>query len=665
MKEALLNKIAYIIILITVFLFPLFFLPLTTEFYFFNKKILLIVATSLLYLLWAVKSALYKKITVKKDPLALISLVLALAFWLSSLLVAPNKISSISGETGLITTLVLFYIALTNFLEAKQVKSILAGLLLSSFIVAWLNLFSFLNLFKQLNFGPEWLQSQTWTPMGSTIIILIFMINLLPLSLVWAFKNQENTEKVLLFLASALQLISVAVTISLFINKSVTLAYLSPQFGWSIVLEGFKNFKTALLGAGPDNFLAVFTRFRPAGLNTTSLWNMRFASNSNLLFQLLSTVGLLGTAIFIWLITKFFYLLKTDDLLVKITKIGLISTLVLQLIISSNLISLFLLFLFGALASVLAPKEVSEIRQPTVSLITAGLVSLVMGLSLYGYYQVWRADYLFRQSLLAASQNKGIDTYNAQIAAIKANPYVESYRVAYSQTNFALANSLAQKKDLSDQDRQNVSRLVDQAIREAKAAAGLNPQLTDNWVNLANLYRNLVDVADGASSWAIASYNQAILTDPTNALLRVDYGGVFFTLKDYERAIEQFKMAVNLKPDYANAYYNLAAAYRAKQDWAHAYENMQMAINLVKDDSSDKQKATKELDELKAKLPSPAPQASAAPAPTAEQQLSPPPSAFASAKPGFRNVKLPESAGPDVSPIPEASASATPQPSIK
>lgn len=115
MKDTLFNKIAYIIILLTVFLFPLFFLPLTTDFYFLNKKILLIVATGLLYLLWAIKSAIHKKITFKKDPIALIALALALAFWLSSYLVAPNKVSSISGETGLITTLALFYIAVTNF----------------------------------------------------------------------------------------------------------------------------------------------------------------------------------------------------------------------------------------------------------------------------------------------------------------------------------------------------------------------------------------------------------------------------------------------------------------------------------------------------------------------------------------------------------------------
>lgn len=492
------------------------------------------------------------------------------------------------------------------------------------------------------------------------------MINLLPLSLIWAFKNQENTEKVLLFLASALQLISVAVSLSLFINKSVTLAYLSPGFGWPIVLEGFKSFKTALLGAGPDNFLTVFTRFRPAALNTTSLWNMRFNSNSNMLFQLLSTVGLLGTAIYVWLITKFFGLLKTDDLVVKIVKIGLISTLVLQLIISSGLISFFILFFFGTLASMLTPKETIEIKQPTVSLITAGLVCIAIFLGVNSYAKIWRADYLYRQSLLAANENKGIDTYNAQVAAIKANPYVESYRIAYSQTNFALANSLAQKKDLSDQDKQNVSRLIDQAITEAKAAASLNPQLSDSWINLANLYRNLINVADNANSWAIAAYNQAILNDPTNVMLRVDFGGVFYALKDYDQALEQFKIAVNLKPDYANAYYNLAAAYKAKEDWTKAYNSLQVAINLIKEDSEDKQKAMKELDELKAKLPSPQPQASAAPKMSGEQQLNPPPSTFPSEKPGFKNVRLPETAGPNSSLIPEPSivstSSATPTP---
>jgi hypothetical protein len=58
---------------------------------------------------------------------------------------------------------------------------------------------------------------------------------------------------------------------------------------------------------------------------------------------------------------------------------------------------------------------------------------------------------------------------------------------------------------------------------------------------LADIYRNLVNSVNDAQNWAIASYAQAIRTNPVTPVLRVDLGGLFYSLGNYENAIDQFK----------------------------------------------------------------------------------------------------------------------------
>jgi superkiller protein 3 len=57
--------------------------------------------------------------------------------------------------------------------------------------------------------------------------------------------------------------------------------------------------------------------------------------------------------------------------------------------------------------------------------------------------------------------------------------------------------------------------------------------------------------------------------------------GVDYYLKqDYDKAIEYFGKAVELKPDYADAYYNIGVAYGKKQDHDKALEAYKKAIKL-------------------------------------------------------------------------------------
>ena len=131
----------------------------------------------------------------------------------------------------------------------------------------------------------------------------------------------------------------------------------------------------------------------------------------------------------------------------------------------------------------------------------------------------------------------------------------------------------------------------------------MGPAIATNWENLAGIYRSLINAVEGADNWTLQTYQQAVRLDPTNPVLRVNLGGVFFTLKRYDEAIQQFQISVALKSDFANGYYNLASALREKGDYAAAASAMRTVLQLVPVNSQDYEKAKKELDDLVKKVP--------------------------------------------------------------
>lgn len=222
----------------------------------------------------------------------------------------------------------------------------------------------------------------------------------------------------------------------------------------------------------------------------------------------------------------------------------------------------------------------------------------------YFSYRIALAEYLYGKALQEAAANRGNTTYTLMQDAIRQQPFQISYRLSYSKINLALANSIASKdkEQITDQDRNDIQQLVSQAIREARNAVALNPLMAASWENLSDLYRNLINVAQGADAWAIGSYQQAIILDPNNPQLRLTFGQLLYSLKQYENAQRQFEIAASLKPDFANAYFNLAASYQAQEKWQLAKRTLEITLNLVDADSEDFQTVKKELDKVEERI---------------------------------------------------------------
>ena len=394
---------------------------------------------------------------------------------------------------------------------------------------------------------------------------------------------------------------------------------------WLVASSTIQNYP--MLSTGPSTFQVNFTRFRPLSLNAGNYWNVRFDKPSNEFFNIMGTLGLIGLIAALFLVGKIARLTQlskniTDEsgitVIVSSAILGLISSLLftyatittafLLVALLSMLIASFVVtagyikvterIVLGTenLASVTSLGDTSAIGKNYVRYIVGApaiLLALYVG---YFFFKAYEGEYYMRKAVTAARNNDGSGTYEFQRRAINANPKMDTYQNAYAQTNLALANALAAKKELTDNDKQTIQGLISQAIRTTQVTTEvLNPLSAEDWETRALIYRSLNNVADNASDWAISAYNTAIQLDPTNPRLRLDLGGLYYAKEDYLSAATQFRQATALKSDYANAYYNFAQALLKLNDTTSAKKALEIAKTLVPLGSEDYKKVTAEI----------------------------------------------------------------------
>ena len=619
----------------TALLLPIFFLPITTDFFLTNKNLLLLIVGSLSLLAWSVRNITRRRILVSATPATLSLLFLAIVYVLSALLQSGNSYMSLMGRTALVVALTALYTGVTSSQKNQVVINLTFGaLILSAVLASFFSLYSYLGLSASLD-APAWLTNKAFNPTGGPVPFLTFIFPLLPVTLYLAFKSNRWQLKAVLLLSTALLAGASLSQISLILPGSGNTIFVLPfTAGWSIALDIFKNWRTAALGVGPENFLAAFTRLKPAYLNLTPLWDSRFSSSSNELFSVLTTTGVLGAALWLSLF------LKTGNLALKqitgkksttnviASFLLLLGFFIANLIVPANPVLLGLSVVGLALVNLSLKLDTNEVKDVAISLAaTSGVggaydqlseskssqnallpwfsaLVFVLLLAFFWYFEgrAYIAN-LATFKALSSLKTNATESYNQQILAYNLEPNNPYYRLNFSQTSLALANSIATKKDITDQDKSNVTALVQQAIREAKKASELDPDNVLTWENLGSTYRQLINFAQGAQDWAVASYGQAMVIDPNNARLRLELGGIFFTVKDYDSAQKLYEQAVNLKPNWANAHYNLSVLFKTKKEYAKALAEIRVVVQLLDPNGKDYQQAQNELKELEKLAP--------------------------------------------------------------
>ncbi len=610
---------------------PIFFAPVISDFYDSAKWFLLVYVCLITVAGWAWMTICKSpRASTSLSPSAITLAVLSLAGFISLFTASPNKIEALTHPLGPVTfaaLAILSFIAPTYWHEGAR-KSFLWILGGGVSFLGILAVYQFLGMGRVMFPSVPFLTDSLWTPTGSTVATATLLGMTLPLFILQAkaaWKHKHESRLVVFSLMSIVVLAGLAVTLWQLVPR-ITGTLLPLSQGWAMMLDILKSPKQAMVGVGTENFLAAFSAARPASFNVTPLWSVRFTLSSSWVFHFITVwglPGLLGMGLLLKnLLGKHRHASSEPGISLALV-LGAIALLITPPNVSV-LIVLAGLLIYSESASHPIHSHTMKNAPRIIFLVFAGVI-LISGF--YGTSRALVAERLFYRSLKAAQDNNGTQTYNLQVAAIKTNPGVSRYRIIYSQTNLALATSLAgslaERNEASSeailQDRNLVTQLVSQSIREAKAAVSLNPLNILAWENLARIYEQLIGVAQGADSWAITTLGEAIKRDPVNPVLPLELGSIYLRMKDYPKAIAQFDRATKLKPNYANAWYNLGNAYRINGDDIQALSALEQAQKFVTPGSDDARIVAQELDALR--NPSlPAPTATPTPTPV----LSPP-----------------------------------------
>lgn len=631
MNNDLLQKIENYIFLSLIFLLPIFFLPIFPNAFTTPKLILLIISIFALTIVKILKLLKTGSLGLKVGLFDFPLLVLVVGYLASSVLRSPNLIDPffLPGTATIILCAYILYVYANQLSEDTRhhIKyALFASASLSSIIV----LLASSGLFTNLESVTPLLRLNTFNTLGNSLFMAIFMIVILPIGISLFQTSNQTAVKALFGVASALIVFSAIISVINTLPKAgTTLSLPGYNTSWVVGIDTLKE--QPLLGMGPGNYLTAFNRFRPEEYNATDLWQIRFNTARSHYLTIVTETGLVGlAAIFLLLLvgskivrnnslpSRHAHSIHHESTASRLSNIAtrsdsaLISLIIIAVAFvlfpaDLTLIVLALLLLslstplntisFGAFTSN-AYSANSDIASKIPSIIVSLPVLAAMIFVAVQGSRVVAAEYTYKTALDAIAANDGGEAYNRLLATIQANPRVDRYRASYAQVNLALANSIAQNPQLTDQDRATITQLIQQAIREAKATVALNPQRANNWEVLANTYQAIIPLAEGADVFAVQTYSQAIALDPLNPNTRIALGGIFYAQADYETAIRVFELAAAVKPDYANAHYNLAYALKEAGRIDAAIQEMATVLSLVERDSQDYDIARAALEEF-------------------------------------------------------------------
>jgi tetratricopeptide (TPR) repeat protein len=576
--------------------------------------------------LWIATSVAKKSIQITLSPFLLPLLLLGGVTLISSLTNGNFPVHHLLGIGGVYLTSVALVVFGSSLLSKKSAKTFLNILLVPTVVLAITSIAELLKVGPSFLFGQllqtEFPHSPLFSLSGSPLFTAQFLVLALAGIAAALWTNRKSSSKVLYIFPGIIALVGLAVQAQTLLQMNKTAPLMLPySASYYIATDTLKSAKSAIIGVGPEYFLHSYLQYRPGWLNASPLWNTQFTQGSSFPFTLLVTLGITGLLSWLFLAVIAARQLKNASAEALPAAVVFCTALLLEIFFPINIVLIaiqtFALIFWiaaekGKLKDVQLHAFTVEITQsgeevqkvPKHSNVMVYLMAAIFAIATaYSAYWVGRGAiaqaYSF-QANMAAAQNKAIDSYELQKKAIQFNPYTDAYRRKYSLTNMAIASAISASPEATDEDKQKIVVLIQQAIREAKTATELDPYNSSNWLTLASIYNNLIGVADGAENWSAAAYQQAMQVSPLDPLPQLEVGALLYRFGQYAQATQMFEKAATLKPDLPNTYYLLAKSYAQQKRYSEAAAAYQQAMTLLSNAGStdDYNKVKAELEEL-------------------------------------------------------------------
>lgn len=500
-----------------------------------------------------------------------------------------NVVDKINSTFGL-WLVIIFVLAAGQLIK----KNTLVGRALFYFFVALVSLMAVVSM----GFPVLW-----WLLLLGLVLLLLLGVN--------SIKEARMGWLSVLFAMLVLVIVLIAFGVPKQLQAVVpTEVSLSNNTSWKVVGDTtFSSIKNFLVGSGAGTFNVNFSKYRPESFNYDSTaWSLRFGQPYSTLQALVSENGILFSLVFViivlyvlghvfqaWyrgrqqgILESFQTSIVGQDVDIRL-EVFLLASAWIVLTVGGGfmffgpvlwwlwwlLLGLLITGLSLLREDVIKDREWVVENTPQYSLAFSFI--LIVGIALVVMAGVWGAR-LYSGELLyvQALQSKDYKAAEAKLnTAISQRPNADTYHTALAQVYLMQATELAKK---TNPDINAVSVLMAKAVNEARRATEISPSTVMIWENLAVMYENAAVLLPEARDWAIATWKQAKVLEPTNAVLAWHLGNNYTLNSKWDEAIKNYQEAISLKKDYVGAYSGLANAYTQSKQLDKAVETYKTII---------------------------------------------------------------------------------------
>ena len=381
---------------------------------------------------------------------------------------------------------------------------------------------------------------------------------------------------------------------------------------WIPALKIIKDYP--ILGTGVDTFKAIFPKYEGLDFAYIDGTNVSSRTAHNELLNIAATMGLIGLAIYLLIIFVFIKLFYKPFAAINNFEIKLISLSLFASFIAYFVQNIFsfgvaaintTLYLFMAIQafiynSIYGEKKLNFALYPSSEKSTKFIFQIIAVIisSFFAYkaYILLSADYSYNKGKILGN------VYGRWDLAIK--EHIKSVEKVPLEVKYHVYLGLAyEQMALRVDDRAKQIDLINLAIKEYKKGIELNPANSYYWGNLGRIYSLFARIENNPEYYqqSIYYYTEAIKKAPVTGLFyhnlielyvrnnminealqvfsKLEFcdkklaanaafllGNVFFTGKDFARAIEFYQKAVTYVPDFLQAQFNLAVTYATLND---------------------------------------------------------------------------------------------------
>lgn len=644
---------------------PLFFSTITAQGLMFDKQMMFTALTLIVFILWIVAGAKAGRLEVRRTPIdvfVLVAFAVMLASALFSISMATSFLGAFGSPTvgvlGAVTALLFFFAAVSNVRSVVLAKSLGALFAIAGGVAL---LFALLQSLGVYLVPVASFRQATVNTLGAPIVVALFAAALFPVSLSYFSLAKGALRRIgwgamtlltlftlilfnytttwialivgvgLLFVLWTGRRLSKAPGIVGMLALAFALAVfflaargLNLQFGLALQVPAqvslsqatsFDIAKQALtdhfaLGTGPGTYGLAFTQYRPAILNGSLLWNVRFNEPVSFVWEIFTTLGVLGTLALLLIVGSIYYLgfrwfVKAHDAPHCVLGMGVFTSLcvlgVAAFLSEFNatllLAGLFLLVLFFAFMAHDWPRMFSERKpflkvstEPSLRLSAALLASIaVVALTFTFLVRIFVADVVAAKALAGSDAATGV-TKLARAAQLV--PWRDTYLSNIAALSLV---ALQQEAAKAKPEPKVIKGAVANAVQAALALTNAAGDSAASWQMLGSVYETVaayVTDPTEALTRAKTAYQKASKLEPTNpadlvALANIDREIYAATAKEdrtpdvLKDAQDNLTKALSLKADYAGAFASqgLLAETQGKLD--DAITSYTKAVNIA------------------------------------------------------------------------------------